>query len=121
MTRDEFLQWAIPRYAAWPHEHPGVTPSVDRIVTPGHYSIDNIRILSLDENRRGARTVRHRHAPPGTGWCSRCRDYLPVDQFYKRRKPSVSPSGLAGYCIECTRVKNAEYNAIRPSRGKKAV
>ena len=53
MTRDEFAAWCAEQ---WPLiqqvRASGEVVSLDRIDSDGHYSLDNIRILSLSENSR---------------------------------------------------------------------
>ncbi len=57
MSRNEFLSWAEPRVQNFLFLNPTATPSVDRMDSDGHYEILNIRIIDLDENRRGSRFI----------------------------------------------------------------
>lgn len=47
MTKQEFLEWAIPQYKNW---NESTTPSINRIDPYGHYEIDNLEIISLESN-----------------------------------------------------------------------
>lgn len=84
MTRDEFFAWAIPQYEAFIRDNPGVMPSVDRIDTTKHYSLDNIRVISMDANNR-RKKGEPCDGPPGTTWCNACRQHLPVAMFHFAR------------------------------------
>lgn len=102
MTQEQFFAWAIPKYETWFRERPGVTPSIDRIESTGHYEISNIRLAPLQENRLRNSRRRNAIAPFGKRWCSGCQDYFPIDEFSKRRKPTPSnPLGLFAYCKTC--------------------
>lgn len=51
MTKNEFLEWAIPRYKEWIETHFAYEiPTIDRIDSTAHYEIMNIRILSKSDN-----------------------------------------------------------------------
>lgn len=106
MTRAEFLEWAEPRYAAWAIEHPGETPTVDRIKPNGHYELGNIRLLEWGENARLARRNRNVHAPAGMHWCGRCEGYLPLDRFGKSRNKI---HGVADVCKACRIASTAHH------------
>lgn len=97
MSRNEFLEWAIPQYRTWFSQHSDIKPSIDRIDSDGHYELGNIRLLSLDENRQNGYRV-NRHAPVGTLWCPRCRSYKPKESFTVDRQKKT---GRCTYCRSC--------------------
>ena len=50
MTKQEWRDFAFPLLKKFLEERPDETPSVDRIDPDGDYSLDNIRIISYQEN-----------------------------------------------------------------------
>jgi hypothetical protein len=102
MTRAEFLGWALPAFREWMAAHPGERPSVDRVDGHGHYELGNLRILSVQQNRRLRLCDRNGDAPAGMSWCGACKRYLPVDAFNICRK---SITGRAHTCKACRRVR----------------
>lgn len=53
MTREEFMGWCETRAAQIEQMYrDGLRPSLDRIDSLGHYSLDNIQLLPLSENCR---------------------------------------------------------------------
>lgn len=64
MTRDEFLAWAIPRYARWFRNHPGVTPFLDRVDTAGHYELANLRLATAKRNANNKMPAQDRPQAP---------------------------------------------------------
>src|SRR6266508_2864785 len=68
MSREEFMAWAIPEYERWFLEHPGVTPSVDRIDNARHYEAGNLRLIPRVENIVRSSHFKNRNAPPGLLW-----------------------------------------------------
>jgi len=98
MTREEFLEWAIPEYELWLAEHPNQTPSIDRADPNGHYEIGNLQILEVQENRRKARHFINDHAPEGTKHCGHCEEFLPLSKF---NKSCSSKDGLSNHCRIC--------------------
>jgi hypothetical protein len=50
MTKEQFLEWAVPKYEKWFKEHPNVVPSINRLDSKGHYEINNIEMISMREN-----------------------------------------------------------------------
>lgn len=56
MTKTEFYAWVLAHWAdAEAIQRNGKTPSIDRVDSKGHYSLDNIRII---ENRLNTQNVR---------------------------------------------------------------
>lgn len=98
MTRNEFLNWAIPEYKKWMRNNPNMTPSLDRIDPSKHYSINNIRIIERGENCRLSRNHMNVHAPNGTAWCHSCKEYLDISYFWKSKS---SYNGLQKRCKQC--------------------
>lgn len=41
----------------------------------------------------------------GMGWCSRCRQWLPAEQFH----PDRTRGGLKCRCVPCSRAEGREY------------
>lgn len=50
MTKEEWYEFATPMITEFLENNPGDTPSVDRINPKGHYSLDNVRIVSWEKN-----------------------------------------------------------------------
>lgn len=98
MSKEEFLAWAVPAFAAFVKEHPGLRPSIDRKDSAGDYTLSNIQISDLGRNSATRRNARVAFAPTGTSWCSGCRAYLPVGRFHKNKHRA---SGCANYCKQC--------------------
>ncbi len=125
MTRQEFLAWAIPIYSEWMKQHPDDTPSVDRKDPTGHYEIGNLQIISLSDNSQITRRNKTWSAPPGTAWCSGCKDYHPVANFGTRTPLAWCPDGLRTYCHQCeskrtTKLKSEKRRKKRASEGRSA-
>ena len=55
ITREDFLKWAVPRIQDFLIANPGLRPSVDRINPDLGYYVENMRIISVDDNRARAR------------------------------------------------------------------
>jgi hypothetical protein len=104
MTRDEFIAWAVPAYAAWFRDHPGVTPSLDRIDGARHYEVGNLQLLTRLQNTLKNAKQKNLHAPPGHRWCSGCQGFKPEGEFYTApsavRLPT-NPNGYLCYCKPC--------------------
>lgn len=98
MTKEAFLEWAVPRFEAWIAERPDEVPTIDRIESAGHYEIGNIRLLEWGENCRQRRNAHNIHAPDGQAWCSACKQYLAVDNFCRN---ASTGSGLNAVCRDC--------------------
>ena len=50
MTKQEYLDWAIPALAEFRKTYSNETCSIDRIESKGHYELDNIRFIPYGEN-----------------------------------------------------------------------
>lgn len=98
ISREEFVVWAAAEFAKWFETNPGITPSVDREDPSGHYSLDNLRVISWGENSRLRRNNHNVHAPSGQAWCGRCKTYRPREDFEKN---SSRPHGLQDRCRAC--------------------
>lgn len=105
MSRETFLKWAIPEYAAWIESGNPETPTIDRINPDGHYEIGNIRLLSWSENAIRNRRNVNVHAPDGHHWCSECKQYLPFASFGRSKNLT---HGLATVCKAC-RIANTPH------------
>lgn len=103
----EWLDWAVPRYAAFIQENPFVSPSVSRFGDAGHYEVNNLEIISFAENRaRQKRDMTYRLRADGTKLCSGCENVFAQCQFGRR---SRNPDGLDIQCRACVKTKNAAY------------
>lgn len=113
MTREEFMAWAVPAYEEWFRDRPGVTPSVDRIDSKGHYEPGNIRLLPVQDNRRRSSKFINDFAPEGTKWCPSCTGFLPFASFYQTNRRTYHRLGLSAYCRKCAnrRQKTPANNA----------
>lgn len=98
VSQAEFIAWAVPAFAQWMKNNPGVTGSVDRQDPSGHYEIGNLRVISLGDNCRLRRTNYNVHAPTGQAWCGKCRTYKSTTDFEKNRS---KPHGLQNHCRQC--------------------
>ncbi len=112
MTREAFMTWAVPRYAAWLRDHPDVPPSIDRKRLAGHYEISNLQIISLSDNSRWSGAHKNVLAPPGKAWCAFCCCYYARDNFYRN---SRAPHGLQFLCKRCSSQANIASRARRKS------
>ena len=112
MTRQEFLDWALPKYEQWMKDRPDETPSLDRVDPNGHYEISNLRLLERGENSRLAKNHPNVHAKEGTAWCCRCEQYLDVSQFWRSKS---NYNGLQGRCKDCQRHAINESSLSRSS------
>jgi hypothetical protein len=113
LTKEEFVEWFLPRYTAWIGEHPGVRPSVDRIDSKGHYELSNLQLISVSQNAHKALRNLHLDLPAGVKRCGRCKEILPSDRF----KPAKHGTfGLYGWCIECTQANEQARGRRRYSK-----
>lgn len=96
LTKEEWLEWAMPFYTAFLLEDPDGRPSVSRFGDTGHYEIGNIEIISIEENRR--RQKRSRQVTNGHKECSKCKVTFPVSGFHKNKK---KPDGISYWCKVC--------------------
>lgn len=97
IKRDDFIQWVSPKLEEWVKSKPlrgRDGASIDRIDNNGHYSLDNIQLISYRDNckKQGKRYK----TPDGFHWCSRCQDYLLEVKF---------SSKTAQVCRECNKAK----------------
>lgn len=104
MTREEFLEWAIPQYRSWESKE---TPSLDRIDPSGHYEIGNLRVISRRINQSTQRTAKNWRAAKGTAWCSSCKKYLPTENFWRC---APRPNGLQSRCKPCQKQAILRYS-----------
>lgn len=54
MTKEQFIAWALPLYAEFIKKRPGESPCTARFGDKGHYEIGNVKVISMDENRKEA-------------------------------------------------------------------
>lgn len=110
LTRDEFMSWAVPCLRVWFKKNPGVSPTIDRIRTPGHYVVGNIRIVSQAENSGKTKRNKAIYAKPGYAWCGgKCQRYLSKDKF---APCSASLTGTQCYCRKCSSLYRAERRVL---------
>ncbi len=108
ISRADFIAWAVPEYERWFRECPGVTPSVDRIDSTGHYEAGNLRLIARGENCRRTRVAHNPDAPEGTLWCCTCRTFKPREDFYAVAVSEKNPYGYTGHCKPCSIGKATE-------------
>lgn len=113
MTKEEFITWAVPKFAEWEAERPHETPSVDREDPTGHYEITNIRLLPWGENARLARRNKNVHAPVGMAWCSKCKCHKPREEFHKSK---TTANGFTNRCKACVSEYQKAYYELKRSR-----
>lgn len=113
VTRDEFLAWAVPAYAAFFRDHPGVKPSVDRERNDGHYEIGNLKLIPHRENCAKHSGVVNAGLPDGHKRCGHCKEVRPFAEFRKVKPGSKGTFGLSGWCVYCYR----EHDRQRRLRG----
>lgn len=105
MTKEEFIEWVIPKYAEFLAQHPGESPSIDRIDPNGHYEISNLRVIPLAENCRLSPQKHNLHAPEGQAWRTACKAYKSRSEFYKNR---CQPHGLQHRCKLCVKQRRSK-------------
>jgi len=106
MTEEEWLTWAVPKFEGFQADHPAKSPCVSRLEDMGHYELNNIEIISTDENRRRQKAVLLLR-PNNTKLCSNCRVPKAGDAFNRNRR---RPDGLDHRCRECVRLKRKPSN-----------
>lgn len=50
MTKEEWLEWSVPRYEEFDQKYPGERPNVARFRDQGHYEIGNIELVTAKKN-----------------------------------------------------------------------
>lgn len=118
MSKEQFLNWAVPEYTKWILQNPGKKPSIDRINSDGHYELGNVQIIEVQENRRKSKRFVNDNAPEGTKWCPKCKKFVSVE-FFSRGKPNAhQPDGLGLGCRPCISKSNREYGLRRIAEGR---
>jgi len=116
MTKDEFIDWAVPEYKLFIRNSPEKRPSIDRIDDAGHYELSNLQVIDWGDNARKARRNINVHGPDGMWWCSKCKSYKETHCFY------IEKDGLScfGHCKSCRsidkrdqRIRNRIKNEVR--------
>lgn len=102
IDKDTFIEWFMQ------HDFEGA--SIDRIDSKKPYSMDNIQLISLDENIRKDKVK----ARDGFCQCYRCREYKPLESFATdhRRK-----NGHTTICKACDSKRSMEYQRSRSRKG----
>lgn len=113
MTKEEFLAWAIPAFEQWFREKPGVTPSIDRINSSGHYELGNVQILAYRRNCAKTSRAVNTELLPNHKQCGRCKQVLPFSSFKPVKPGNTGTFGLYGWCIECSRAYERERQKRR--------
>jgi len=103
VTRDELSRWCEQQRD---HIRALRRPSIDRLDSGTHYTLDNMQIIELAENIRKDKTIFR----DGYGVCSRCKDRKPEDLFARDRRRS---NGRATICQKCERARGSERSARR--------
>lgn len=107
VTLHEFISWAVPILSLW-IESNSERPTVDRILSTGHYEIGNMRIVTQKVNNQSKASSVNFHAPEGTAFCSDCKQYRPTERF----SPAPSrPNGFCNHCKDCKNRKQRERKA----------
>lgn len=86
MTREEFVEWYIREYTEFVKKHPDIKPVTDRIDNKGHYELNNIRLVTHQQNCVNTSRAKQANAPDGTKWCSKCKMYLLPEHFTPKAK-----------------------------------
>jgi hypothetical protein len=87
-------------------------PSIDRIDVSGNYSIENIRIIELDENIRKDKLI----SSDGNTVCVTCKESKPLSEFAKDKRVSI---GVRTLCKSCDSARGcARYKKAKLSSGK---
>lgn len=102
VSKEDFVRWYMPRDF--------VGASVDRIDSKGHYSLDNMQVISMHDNIVKACKNRVK-AHDGVTICYVCKEEKPLEQFVKSR---CAYSGYLNICKKC----HAEKQRQRKLRKK---
>ena len=103
------MAWAVPAYTEWINKNPDRVATVDRRENTRHYTVENLRIVSREENNLNRESARGANAPPGTAWCGgTCKRYLSVENFSKNR---TEENGLQAVCKACFSVLRRNWRA----------
>jgi hypothetical protein len=108
MTKQEWLDWALPRYIEFLEKNPHQSPNAARIGDVGHYEIGNIEIVTAAENLK-TQTMKRRTRIDGLKPCSRCKRRLAPKEFNRR---SSAWDGLQSFCRECTALRYRERRSL---------
>lgn len=102
VSKEDFIRWYMPRDF--------VGASVDRIDSKGHYSLDNMQVISMHDNIVKASKNRVK-AHDGVTTCYVCKEEKPLEYFVKSK---YAYSGYLNICKRC----HAEKQRIRKQRIK---
>ena len=105
MTRNEFLEWAIPELEKWIFTKPIKSASLDRIREDGHYELSNLQFIPRLENTLKQRRYKNVNAPQGEAWCGSCKQYLVLDNL---GKDCYNYNGRTSKCKTCIRQRDKE-------------
>lgn len=97
VSKEDFIRWYMPRDF--------VGASVDRIDSKGHYSLDNMQVISMHDNIVKAKKGCAK-AHDGVCVCCACGEEKPLDLFGKSKR---RPYGHTTLCLECRRKKEKLY------------
>ena len=101
VSRDEFMPWFMAR------DFKGA--SVDRINNRGHYKLDNMQVISVNDN---ARKDKIKNFDNGRK-CSKCKIFKSREYFHKSKTRS---SGLQDACKLCKKERSRIYHQKRKLR-----
>lgn len=97
VSKEDFIRWYMPRDF--------VGASVDRIDSKGHYSLDNMQVISMHDNIVKACKNRVK-AHDGVTVCYVCKEEKPLEYFVKNR---CAYSGYLNICKKCHKEKQKQY------------
>lgn len=113
MTRSEFLEWAVPRYAEWIAKGIEGVPSVDRIQSSGHYELGNLQLIERRLNSSKRKCNLTNGLPEGLKKCAHCNEVKPFEAFGFRSQGLLKKRYI---CILCERKESA--NRWRKKKGE---
>lgn len=100
ITKDEFLNWVIPKLENWKYPLVGTknSPTIDRINTSGHYELANLQLITKTENTLKRDCNKNVHAPEGKAWCGKCKEYLYKKHFQKNKRTFTGVNLICKFC-----------------------
>lgn len=97
VSKEDFIRWYMPRDF--------VGASVDRIDNKGHYTLENMQVISMRDNIIKARHQNVR-AHDGVNVCYKCGQEMPLEMFVKNKNYYT---GHLNICKNCHAKRQMEY------------